>query len=42
MNEIIADKDKLKSIKDTFTEMHHTLKQNSAQKAAEVILSYLS
>ncbi len=41
MNEMIADKNKLKLIEDTFTDMHHMLKQNSAQKAAEVILSYL-
>lgn len=41
MNEMMADKNKLKFIKDTFTEMHHALKQDSALKAAEVVLSYL-
>lgn len=41
MNEMLSDIARIKSIKDTFTEMHHTLKQNSAQKSAEVILSYL-
>ncbi len=41
MNEMLADKNQLKLIEETFTDMHHSLKQNSAQKAAEVILSYL-
>jgi len=42
MNEMLADKAQLKEIKEAFTDMHRTLKQNSAKKSAEVVLSYLS
>jgi hypothetical protein len=31
----------LKEIKQEFTTIHQTLKQNSAKKAADVVLSYL-
>lgn len=41
MNEMLKDKDNLQHIKQTFTEMHRTLKQNSSKKSAEVVLSYL-
>jgi lipid-A-disaccharide synthase len=41
MNEMLADKVHLNEINQTFTEMHHTLKQDSAKKSAEVVLSYL-
>ena len=41
VNRLLADDDYLKEIKQTFTTIHHSLKQNSAKKAAEVVLSYL-
>jgi lipid-A-disaccharide synthase len=42
MNAMLEDTSNLKDIKQAFTEIHHSLKQNSAKKAAEVVLSYLS
>jgi lipid-A-disaccharide synthase len=42
MNAMLKDTSNLKDIKQAFTEIHHSLKQNSAKKAAEVVLSYLS
>ena len=41
MNSMLADTDNLKAMKKVFTDMHRSLKQNSAKKAAEVVLSYL-
>lgn len=41
MNTMLANTSNLKEIKQEFTDIHHALKQNSAKKAAEVILSYL-
>ncbi len=41
VNRLLADDDYLKEIKQTFTTIHHSLRQNSAKKAAEVVLSYL-
>jgi lipid-A-disaccharide synthase len=41
MTEILKDAVALKAIKQEFTDIHHSLKQNSAKKAADVILSYL-
>lgn len=41
MNEMLQDKKHLKEIQEVFTDMHRTLKQNSAKKSAEVVLSYL-
>ena len=38
---LLSDDAYLKEIKQEFTTIHHTLKQNSAKKAAEVVLSYL-
>ncbi len=38
---LLVDKIRTQEIKDEFTAIHQTLKQNSAKKAAEVILSYL-
>ncbi len=38
---MLEDKKGLKDIKETFTDIHRTLKQNSAKKSAEVVLSYL-
>ena len=38
---LINDAEYLKEIKQEFTAIHQTLKQNSAKKAAEVVLSYL-
>jgi hypothetical protein len=37
----LGDKNHQKELKQAFTEIHLSLKQNSAQKAAKVILSYL-
>ncbi|PCI61212.1 MAG: lipid-A-disaccharide synthase [Methylophilaceae bacterium] len=41
MNEMLKDKKNLKEIREVFTEIHRTLKQDSAKKSAEVVLSYL-
>lgn len=41
MTEMLKDAVALKAIKQEFTDIHHSLKQNSAKKAADVILSYL-
>jgi lipid-A-disaccharide synthase len=38
---LLSDDDYLKEIKQEFTTIHHHLRQNSAKKAADVILSYL-
>jgi lipid-A-disaccharide synthase len=38
---LLGDKNHQKELKQAFTEMHLSLKQNSAQKAAQVVLSYL-
>jgi lipid-A-disaccharide synthase len=38
---LLGDKNHQKELKQAFTEIHLSLKQNSAQKAAKVILSYL-
>ena len=38
---LLADDAYLKEIKQAFTAIHHSLRQNSAKKAAEVVLSYL-
>ena len=38
---MLNDPDNLKVIKQEFTEIHQSLKQNSAKKAAEVVLSYI-
>lgn len=38
---LVNDPENLKVIKQTFTEIHQSLKQNAAKKAAEVVLSYL-
>ena len=39
---LLSDDAYLKEIKQEFTAIHQTLKQNSAKKAADVVLSYLS
>ncbi len=39
---LLTDRNHVQVIKDEFTRIHQTLKQNSAKKAATVILSYLS
>ncbi len=41
MNAMLENTNTLKDIKQTFTDIHRSLKQNSAKRAAEVILSYL-
>ena len=41
VDRLLADDEYLKEIKQTFTTIHHSLRQNSAKKAAEVVLSYL-
>ncbi len=38
---LLADNDKLAEIKKEFTEIHHTLRQNTAEKAAATILAHL-
>jgi lipid-A-disaccharide synthase len=38
---LLSDKSYLKTLKEAFTDIHHSLKQNSAAKAAKVVLSYL-
>ncbi|MEQ1599137.1 MAG: lipid-A-disaccharide synthase [Methylotenera sp.] len=38
---LLTDRNHVQVIKDEFTAIHQTLKQNSAKKAASVILSYL-
>lgn len=38
---LVSDKDKLKEIEKEFTALHRTLRQNTAEKAAVAILSYL-
>ncbi len=38
---LLSDDDYLKEIKQEFTTIHQTLRQNSAKKAADVVLSYL-
>lgn len=38
---LLGDKNHQKELKQAFTEMHLSLKQNSAQKAAQVVLGYL-
>jgi len=38
----VNDKGAVAQLEDTFTEMHQTLRQNTAQKAAAAILPYLS
>jgi lipid-A-disaccharide synthase len=41
MTAMLQDTEALLAIQHTFTEIHLSLKQNSAQKAADVVLSYL-
>lgn len=38
---MLADKEQCKDIATTFTNIHHQLKQNSAAKAAQVVLDFL-
>ena len=38
---LLSDKTYLQTLKEAFTSIHHSLKQNSAAKAAKVVLSYL-
>jgi len=38
---VVNDKDAVAQLEETFTEMHQTLRQNTAQKAAAAILPYL-
>ncbi len=38
---LVSDKDNLAAIKNEFTQIHHTLRQNTAQKAAAAVLAYL-
>ncbi|HEX5338839.1 MAG TPA: lipid-A-disaccharide synthase [Gallionella sp.] len=38
---LVNDKDAVARLEETFTELHHTLRQNTAQKAAAAILPYL-
>ena len=38
---LLSDDAYLKEIEQEFTTIHHTLRQNSSNKAADVVLSYL-
>ena len=38
---LLVDKNRIKEIEQEFTSIHKSLKQNSAKKAAQVVLSYL-
>jgi len=38
---LVSDKDNLAEIKKEFTAIHHSLKQNTAEKAAAAVLAYL-
>ena len=38
---LLSDKSYLQTLKEAFTSIHHSLKQNSAAKAARVVLGYL-
>ncbi len=38
---LLVDKNRIKEIEQEFTNIHKSLKQNSAKKAAQVVLSYL-
>ena len=38
---MLNDPDNLKVMKQEFTEIHQSLRQNAAKKAAEVVLSYI-
>jgi lipid-A-disaccharide synthase len=38
---LVNDKDAVARLEETFTALHHTLRQNTAQKAAAAILPYL-
>ena len=42
LSTLLADKARCSEIAQVFTEMHHTLKQDTAARAAEAILPYLS
>ncbi len=39
---LLNEKGALAQLEDTFTRLHHTLRQNTAKKAAEAVLPYLS
>jgi len=41
LTKLVNDQENLKNLKQEFADIHTSLKQNSAQKAAEVVLSYL-
>jgi lipid-A-disaccharide synthase len=41
ISKLLIDKDNVKAIKEEFIKMHIALKQDSAKKAADVVLSYL-
>ena len=41
MLNLLNDKNAVAELEDTFTELHHSLRQNTAQKAAAAILPYL-
>lgn len=38
---LLSDKEGIKTLKQHYSEIHHQLKQKSAKKAAEVVLSYI-
>ena len=38
---LVSDKEQVKAISEEFTRIHKTLRQDSAEKAAQVVLSYL-
>jgi len=38
---LVSDKDNLLEIQEEFTRIHHTLRQNTAEKAAAAVLAYL-
>jgi len=41
VTKLVNDQDNLKTLKQEFSDIHTSLKQNAAKKAAEVVLSYL-
>jgi lipid-A-disaccharide synthase len=38
---LLNDQDAVAQLEDTFTALHHTLRQNTAERAAAVVMQYL-
>ena len=41
VTKLVNDQENLKTLKQEFSDIHTSLKQNAAKKAAEVVLSYI-